>query len=276
MDIATLSATAKALVAPGKGILAADESGGTIKKRFDSIGAESTEDNRRDYREMLFTTKGAADFISGVILFDETIRQNAADGTPLVKVLEDQGIIPGIKVDLGAKPLAGSEGETVTEGLDGLRERLAEYHSLGARFAKWRATYTITDSLAERVLHRRERARARPLRRAVPGGGHRADRRARGADGRRPHDRAFVRGHHRGARRALRGAVPPAGAPRRHAAQAQHGALGLRLLRSRRRSRRSPRPRCGASGRRCRPRCRASCSSPAASPTSSPPRTSTR
>ena len=147
MDIASLSATANALVAPGKGILAADESGGTIKKRFDSIGADSTEDNRRDYREMLFTTKGAADFISGVILFDETLRQNAADGTPLVKVLEDQGIIPGIKVDLGAKPLAGAEGETVTEGLDGLRERLAEYHALGARFAKWRATYTISDSL---------------------------------------------------------------------------------------------------------------------------------
>ncbi len=148
MDTATLSATAQALVAPGKGILAADESSGTIKKRFDSIGAESSESNRRDYREMLFTTKGAADFISGVILFDETIRQDAADGTPLVKLLQDQGIIPGIKVDLGAKPLAGAEGETVTEGLDGLRERLAEYHSLGARFAKWRATYTITDSPA--------------------------------------------------------------------------------------------------------------------------------
>jgi len=147
MDTTTLSATAQALVAPGKGILAADESSGTIKKRFDSIGAESNETNRRNYREMLFTTKGAADFISGVILFDETIRQDAADGTPLVKLLQDQGIIPGIKVDLGAKPLAGAEGETVTEGLDGLRERLAEYHSLGARFAKWRATYTITDSL---------------------------------------------------------------------------------------------------------------------------------
>ena len=144
MDIAALSATAKALVAPGKGILAADESGGTIKKRFDSIGTESSEANRRAYREMLFTTKGAADFISGVILFDETIRQHASDGTPLVQLLEAQGIIPGIKVDLGAKALAGAEGETVTEGLDGLRERLAEYHELGARFAKWRATYTIT------------------------------------------------------------------------------------------------------------------------------------
>jgi fructose-bisphosphate aldolase, class I len=147
MDIASLSATARALVAPGKGILAADESGGTIKKRFDSIGTDSTEANRRAYREMLFTTKGAADFISGVILFDETIRQHASDGSRLVELLEAQGIIPGIKVDLGAKPLAGAEGETVTEGLDGLRERLAEYHSLGARFAKWRATYTITDTL---------------------------------------------------------------------------------------------------------------------------------
>jgi fructose-bisphosphate aldolase class I len=147
MDIAQLSATAKALVAPNKGILAADESSGTIKKRFDSIGVDSTEENRRDYREMLFRTKGASDFISGVILYDETLRQNAADGTPLVKLLENDGVIPGIKVDLGAKPLAGADGETVTEGLDGLRERLAEYYGLGARFAKWRATYTITDSL---------------------------------------------------------------------------------------------------------------------------------
>jgi fructose-bisphosphate aldolase class I len=147
MDIATLSATAQALVAPGKGILAADESSGTIKKRFDSISVESTEDNRRDYREMLFTAKDVGEYISGVILFDETIRQNATNGTPLVKLLEDQGVIPGIKVDQGAKPLALAEGETVTEGLDGLRERLAEYRNLGARFAKWRATYTITDTL---------------------------------------------------------------------------------------------------------------------------------
>jgi fructose-bisphosphate aldolase class I len=147
MDIASLSATAQALVAPGKGILAADESSGTIKKRFDSIGADSTEANRRAYREMLFTTKDIADYISGVILYDETIRQHASDGTPLVQLLEAQGIIPGIKVDLGAKPLALAEGETVTEGLDGLRERLAEYHELGARFAKWRATYSISDTL---------------------------------------------------------------------------------------------------------------------------------
>ena len=135
MDLNELNATARALVAPGKGILAADESRGTIKKRFDSIDVESTEENRRDYREMLFTAK-AGEFISGVILYDETIRQNAHDGTRLVKLLEDEGIIPGIKVDTGAKPLALAEGETVTEGLDGLRERLAEYRHLGERFAK--------------------------------------------------------------------------------------------------------------------------------------------
>jgi fructose-bisphosphate aldolase class I len=139
--------TARAIVAPGKGILAADESGGTIKKRFDSIGVESTEAMRQAYRDLLFTTPGAEEFISGVILYDETIRQRALDGTPFPALLASKGIIPGIKVDEGAKPLALSPGETVTEGLDGLRERLAEYHSLGARFAKWRATYTITDHL---------------------------------------------------------------------------------------------------------------------------------
>ena len=142
-DVAQLSKTATALVAPGKGILAADESGNTIKRRFDSINTESTEQTRRDYREMLFRAPGSAQYISGVILYDETIRQAAADGTQLVKVLQEQGIIPGIKVDTGAKPLAGADGETVTEGLDGLRERLAEYHALGARFAKWRAVITI-------------------------------------------------------------------------------------------------------------------------------------
>jgi fructose-bisphosphate aldolase class I len=142
--MASLEETARALVAEGKGILAADESDGTIKKRFDSIGVESTEDNRRAYRELLFATGGAEEFMSGVILFDETIRQSAADGTPFPKLLESKGVIPGIKVDKGAKPLALSDGETVTEGLDGLRERLGEYRELGARFAKWRATYSIS------------------------------------------------------------------------------------------------------------------------------------
>jgi len=145
-----LAEIARALVAPGKGILAADESTATIKRRFDAIGVENTEDNRRAYRELLFRTAGAADYISGVILYDETIRQKAADGTPLVKVLQDQGVAAGIKVDSGAKPLAGRPGEVITEGLDGLRERLAEYRGLGAVFAKWRAVITIGDGIPTR------------------------------------------------------------------------------------------------------------------------------
>jgi fructose-bisphosphate aldolase class I len=138
-----LETTARALVAEGKGILAADESDSTIKKRFDSIGVESTEENRRAYRDLLFTTEGAEEYISGVILFDETIRQSSADGTPFPQLLDAKGVVPGIKVDKGAKPLALSPGETITEGLDGLRERLEEYRGLGARFAKWRATYSV-------------------------------------------------------------------------------------------------------------------------------------
>lgn len=139
-----------AMVAPGKGILAADESSGTIKKRFDSIGVTSTEDARRDYREMLFrATDAMKSHVSGVILYDETIRQKAKDGTPLVDIMKAAGSIPGIKVDTGAKRLAGptSSVETITEGLDGLRERLAEYYGLGARFAKWRAVIAIADGL---------------------------------------------------------------------------------------------------------------------------------
>jgi fructose-bisphosphate aldolase class I len=143
MDVQQLQSTAQALVAEGKGILAADESTGTIKKRLESIGVESTEETRRAYRELLFTTEGAEEFISGVILYDETIRQSASDGTPFPKLLGSRGIIPGIKVDLGAKPLALTDGETITDGLDGLRDRLEEYRELGARFAKWRATYSI-------------------------------------------------------------------------------------------------------------------------------------
>jgi fructose-bisphosphate aldolase, class I len=139
---------AQRMVAPGKGILAADESTGTIAKRLESINVTNTEDNRRDYREMLFRANEAmSKHISGVILYDETLRQKAKDGTPLVDVITASGSIPGIKVDTGAKPLAGrtSAIETVTEGLDGLRERLAEYHRIGARFAKWRAVITIAD-----------------------------------------------------------------------------------------------------------------------------------
>jgi fructose-bisphosphate aldolase, class I len=144
MAIEELQGIARTLVAEGKGILAADESTGTIKKRFDSIGVESTEETRRAYRDLLFATEGAEEYISGVILYDETIRQKALDGTtPFPKLLESKGIIPGIKVDKGATPLAHAEGETVTEGLDGLRERLNEYRELGAGFAKWRAVISI-------------------------------------------------------------------------------------------------------------------------------------
>jgi fructose-bisphosphate aldolase, class I len=142
-----LEAVARAIVAPGKGILAADESHGTIEKRFKSIDVESTEENRRSYREMLFTTPGIGDHVSGVILFDETIRQATADGTPFTRVLENAGVIPGIKVDKGAKELAGAEGEKVTEGLDGLRERLEEYRELGAKFTKWRAVIDIGEGI---------------------------------------------------------------------------------------------------------------------------------
>jgi len=147
MDLEPMIETARALVAPGKGILAADESTPTMAKRLAAIGLESTEPRRRTYREMLFSTPGLGESISGVILFDETIRQLAADGTPFVELLQKQGIIPGIKVDAGTKPLAGFPGEVVTEGLDGLRARLAEYASLGARFAKWRAVIRIQDGL---------------------------------------------------------------------------------------------------------------------------------
>src|SRR6201984_2681614 len=142
-----LEIVARKLVAPGKGILAADESSGTIEKRLKSVNVPSTEENRRAYREILFTTKGAGEFISGVILFDETIRQKTRDGRSFVEVLEQQGIIPGIKVDKGAKAMANFPGEKITEGLDGLRDRLKEYRQLGARFAKWRAVIAIGDGI---------------------------------------------------------------------------------------------------------------------------------
>jgi fructose-bisphosphate aldolase class I len=146
-SLSTLKNTASALVAKGKGILAADESTPTIKKRFDSIDVESTEELRRVYREMLFTTPEVEAYISGVILFDETLRQNSDDGIPFPQLLSERGIIPGIKVDKGAKPVVGFSGEKITEGLDGLRERLEEYASLGAKFAKWRAVITIGEGI---------------------------------------------------------------------------------------------------------------------------------
>ncbi|MDP8953343.1 MAG: fructose-bisphosphate aldolase class I, partial [Actinomycetota bacterium] len=142
-----LTTTAQALVAPGKGVLAADESTGTIGKRFAAIDIESTEESRRAYRDALLSTPDLAESISGVIMYDETIRQSTADGIPFPKMLADHGILPGIKVDTGAKDLALAPGEKVTEGLDGLRDRIAEYVELGAKFAKWRAVITIGDGI---------------------------------------------------------------------------------------------------------------------------------
>jgi fructose-bisphosphate aldolase class I len=146
MATVDLGNTAQALVANGKGILAADETPTTLTRRFDALNIDSTPDSRRAYREMFFTTPGVAECISGVIMQDETIHQKSSSGTPLADVLAQQGVMPGIKVDTGAKPLAGSPGETITEGLDGLRERLQEYRQMGARFAKWRAVIRIGDS----------------------------------------------------------------------------------------------------------------------------------
>ena len=142
-----LRSTAQALVAEGKGILAADESTGTITRRLAAVGVESTEESRRDYRTMLFTTQGIEEYLSGIIMYDETIRQTASNGTPFPQLLSQKGIMPGIKVDTGAKDLAGFPGEKITEGLDGLRGRLVEYKDLGARFAKWRAVITIGDGI---------------------------------------------------------------------------------------------------------------------------------
>ncbi|MGI8561288.1 MAG: class I fructose-bisphosphate aldolase, partial [Luteimonas sp.] len=147
MSIEHLAETALAMVAPGKGIIAIDESNSTIKKRFDGVGIECSEENRRAYRELLLTTPDLGDYISGAILFDETIRQSTRDGKPFTQVMRDAGIIPGIKVDKGTHALAGFPGEVVTEGLDGLRDRLKEYYKLGARFAKWRAVINIGDDI---------------------------------------------------------------------------------------------------------------------------------
>ena len=150
MSVYELTATARAMVAEGKGLLAMDESTPTCNKRFEKIGIPQTEEARRSYREMILTTPGLGEFISGVILYDETIRQSRKDGTTFVKVITDAGIIPGIKVDTGAKDMAGHPGEKITEGLDGLRDRLAEYSQIGARFAKWRAVITIADGIPSR------------------------------------------------------------------------------------------------------------------------------
>ena len=193
MNLADLHSIAKAMVAPGKGIFAADESGGTIKKRFDAIGVTSTEESRRDYREMLFrSTEAMRDYISGVILYDETIWQDAKDGTPLVKLIEKAGAIPGIKVDEGTQALPHCPGDTITVGLDRLAERLPKYYKQGARFAKWRAVIDIGAGIPSYAAVPHQCTCAGALRRAVPGGADRADRRAGSADGWRPRHRSLL------------------------------------------------------------------------------------
>jgi len=162
MAVQELNTIARAIVADNKGVLAADESTSTIKKRLDAIGVESTEDTRRAYRNLLFTAPGFEEYVGGVILYDETIRQAADDGTPFARLLESKGVVPGIKVDTGAQDLAGHAGEKVTEGLDGLRGRFAEYYELGARFSKWRAVITIGDGIpTDACLHVNAHALAR-------------------------------------------------------------------------------------------------------------------
>ena len=176
MTTTNLESTAQALVAGGKGILAADETPGTLTRRLDALSIVSTPESRRDYREMFFTTPGIAEFISGVIMQDETIRQRSTQGTLLADVLAQQGILPGIKVDNGAKPLAGAPGENITEGLDGLRDRLKEYREMGARFAKWRAVIAVSDTLPSAHLREGECACARSICRPLPGTGSGAHR----------------------------------------------------------------------------------------------------
>ena len=278
MNLAELNKVATAMVAPGRGLLAADKSTGTIKKRFDALGVESTPDNRRDYREMLFRAADAmSKYISGVILYDETIRQNAKDGTPLVKLIEKAGTLPGIKVDKGTKPLPFCPGEVVTEGLDGLRERLVEYRGLGAKFAKWRAVIDIGEPARDAELHLRA-ANAHALARyaalcqdegIVPivepevlmDGGHDIDRCVEVTTWvlKETFQALFYQ-----PRRA-----------RRHGAQAEYGGARQEIRQARlgRRSRRARR--CACSRPACRRPCPASPSCPAASPTRTRPPIST-
>ena len=223
MNTAELAATAHAMVSKNRGLLAADESTSTILKRFNTIKLDSTEETRRAYREMLFTTPGASEYISGVILYDETIRQKTKDGVPFPAYLSQHNMIPGIKVDTGAKPLAGFPGETITEGLDGLRERLAEYDKLGARFAKWRAVIDIGAGIPTRYAIDANAEGLGALCGALPGSRDRSDRRARSADGRRSSDRALRGSHERGIAERLRSSVRRPHRARGHGAQAEHG-----------------------------------------------------
>ncbi len=268
-----LHETARAIVADNKGILAADESSGTIKKRFDSIALDSTEENRRAYRDMLFSTPGLEEYVSGVILFDETLRQASADGTPFAKLLSDRGIIPGHQGRPGAKELAvrarrdGDRGSRrparAVAGVQGPRRPLRE---VACRDLDRRGD-------SERVLPPGERPCSGALRSPLPGAGARPDRRAGGVDGRRPRHRDLLPRDQADAPQDLRRALPPADRPRRDAAEAEHGHLRQGRRRRRRARRRSPSGRSAASARPCPRRCPGSSSSPAASRTSRRART---
>ena len=278
--MASLNAVARKLVAPGKGILAADESEGTIAKRFAAIELPVTLETRRDYREMLFrSTDAMQKYISGVILTEETLLQSAADGTPFREILKNDDCIPGIKVDRGAFTMPGSADEKITEGLDGLRQPAHALCRGRRRLRQVARRHRDHPQRADPQRHPRQRPRPRPLRRALPGGRHRAGGRARGAGrrrARRPLDRALRGGHRRSARDGVHRTAARRRRSRRHAAQAEHGAgrLPLAAAPERRGSRASAPSR--ASRRMCRRRCPASPSSPAARATRRRPRTSRR
>ena len=229
MNMQKLVETAKKMVADDKGLLAMDESNPTCNKRFAPLGIPQTEEARRAYRELIVTTPGLGESISGTILYDETIRQKKKDGTPFVKALTDAGIIPGIKVDIGAKDLAGHPGEKITEGLDGLRDRLNEYFQMGARFAKWRAVIAMGDGIPSRSCIEANAHALGPLCRVVPGSRTGSGRRARGAHGRRAHLGPLRRSHGGSPANGFPPASRTTGDAGGYDPEAQHGASGIDL-----------------------------------------------
>ena len=276
MSIEDLESIALAMVAPGKGIIAIDESTNTIKKRFEAVGIENTEESRRAYRELLLTTPGLNEHISGAILYDETIRQSTKDGVPFTQLMKKHGIIPGIKVDKGPVPLAGFPGDVVTEGLDGLRERLQEYVKLGAQFAKWRAVINISeDNPSSTAIEANCHALARYAALCQEAGLVPMVEPEVIMDG--DHSIEVSYEVHEAVLRSLFNALYEQNVTAgRHHPEGQHGHSGQGLGRAGRASRKWPKPPCACSRPPCRPRCRASCSFPAARPMSSPPRISMR
>ena len=259
-----LQTTIAKLTAPGKGIVAADESTPTITKRFTAVGIESTEATRRAYRTLLFTTPGAEQYLAGVILYEETLGQADDKGTPLPDLLAHRGIVPGIKVDKGTVALPGADGDLVTQGLDGLADRLRAYKAQGRALCEVARGLRDHRPQSDAARHLGQRRSAGPLRGDLPERGHRSDRRARGADRRRAHARAVQRSLRRRVARGVRRAAPASGAPRRHRAEAQHGAARQGEARPRLHPRSSPARRSTFSRATSRRRCRRSTSCPAA------------